>query len=132
MGNLIWRSFGVWWFARAAGEVFIFKSKMERKTRMEGFFDMQTTSLVDSKGKEQWKAAGSHLNVMMYLVERAQADFRVMRDALALEKAGFEVTIVDVERDHRVPAQEDVDGIHFKHLKMPYWYISSRFKPWFL
>lgn len=59
-------------------------------------------------------------------------DPRVMRDAIALVEAGYAVTIVDFERDKTKPVEEDIRGVHFKHIVMPSYFTSARFKPWFL
>jgi glycosyltransferase involved in cell wall biosynthesis len=61
-----------------------------------------------------------------------RTDARVMRDATALVEAGFIVTIVDVESDRTRPAEEDIGGVHLKHIFMPSYFVSERFKPWFL
>lgn len=61
-----------------------------------------------------------------------KTDARVIRDAIALVEAGFIVTIVDFESDRAKPAEEDIRGVHFKHIFMPSYFVSSRFKPWFL
>jgi glycosyltransferase involved in cell wall biosynthesis len=55
-----------------------------------------------------------------------------MREAIALREAGYAVTVVDLERDHTRPREEDVNGIHLKHIVMPGRFVSTRFKPWFL
>lgn len=73
-----------------------------------------------------------HKRVCMHLASTARTDFRVMRDATALAEAGFEVTIVDIERDPLRPAEEEINGIHMQHISMPDWFIPVRFKPWFL
>ncbi len=70
--------------------------------------------------------------VCMHLTDRARADFRVMRDATALAEAGFAVTIVDLQRERSQPVREDVDGVSIQHIRMPAWFIPSRFKPYFL
>lgn len=72
------------------------------------------------------------IKVCMHLADRARTDFRVMRDAIALVDAGFEVTIVDVESDRMRPAEEDICGVHLKHIFMPSFFVHARFKPWFL
>ncbi len=59
-------------------------------------------------------------------------DVRVMREATALKEARFVVTIVDVERDHTLPAEEEISGLCVKHIRMPDWFIPTHFKPWFL
>lgn len=55
-----------------------------------------------------------------------------MRDATALTEAGYIVTIVDFVRDHNCPSEEDIHGVHFKHICMPSYFVPARFKPWFL
>jgi len=55
-----------------------------------------------------------------------------MRDAITLVEAGFNVTIVDVMSDRTRPAEEDISGVHLKHIFMPSYFVSARFKPWFL
>jgi glycosyltransferase involved in cell wall biosynthesis len=72
------------------------------------------------------------VKVCMHLTKMARADFRVMRDATALAEAGFEVTIVDIQRDNSQPAREEVDRVSIQHIVMPGWFIPSRFKLWFL
>jgi glycosyltransferase involved in cell wall biosynthesis len=76
--------------------------------------------------------AVSPMKVCMHLAHRARTDFRVMRDAKALVEAGFEVTIVDFEEDLLRSAWEEIDGVYLKHIIMPSWFVSTRFKPWFL
>ena len=73
---------------------------------------------------------GNH--VCMHVVGVGRRDMRVMRSATALVEAGYRVTIVDLERDATRPVAEEIQGIHFKHIRMPSRFIKSRFKPWFL
>ncbi|GHO82735.1 glycosyltransferase [Dictyobacter formicarum] len=68
----------------------------------------------------------------MHVLGTARTDVRVMREATALQQAGMDVSIIDIERDSRRPCQEDVNGIHLKHITMPGWFIPAWFKPWFL
>ncbi|HYU76881.1 MAG TPA: glycosyltransferase family 4 protein [Ktedonobacteraceae bacterium] len=72
------------------------------------------------------------VEVCMLLLNPARNDYRVMRDATALVEAGFIVTIVDVEGERTRPVEEVIDGVHLQHIFMPSWFISERFKPWFL
>src|SRR5579859_2383605 len=74
----------------------------------------------------------SPISVCMYVRSSARIDIRVMREATALTEAGFVVTIVDVERDQSLPAEEEIYGVRVKHIRMPNWFIQTRFKPWFL
>jgi glycosyltransferase involved in cell wall biosynthesis len=55
-----------------------------------------------------------------------------MLDASALAKAGFMVTVVDFQSDRTRPAEEDIGGVHFKHIFMPGYFTPVRFKPWYL
>jgi len=55
-----------------------------------------------------------------------------MREATALAKEGYSVSIVDVESDRTHPVEEEIRGIRVKHIMMPSWFVSTRFKPWFL
>ncbi|GLV55973.1 glycosyl transferase [Dictyobacter sp. S3.2.2.5] len=68
----------------------------------------------------------------MYVLGMARTDVRVMREATALQRAGMDITVVDIERDSNRPCQEDVNRIHMKHITMPRWFMPERFKPWFL
>jgi glycosyltransferase involved in cell wall biosynthesis len=72
----------------------------------------------------------SPMQVCMHVRGAARTDVRVMREATALEKAGFAVSIVDIESESTRPAEEDIGGIHLKHLLRPDWLISARSKPW--
>ncbi len=69
---------------------------------------------------------------MLFIEAPARTEARLMRDAVALVQAGFDVTIVDIEKDTTRRQEEDVHGVHLKHIFMPNWYTSTRFKPWFL
>ncbi len=69
----------------------------------------------------------------MHVLGVARIDVRVMREAAALVQAGMSVTIVDFEKDRARPREEDIQGIHLKHARVPPgWYTPARFKPWFL
>jgi glycosyltransferase involved in cell wall biosynthesis len=72
------------------------------------------------------------VQICMHLVAVGRTNIRLMRSATALVEAGYRVTIVDLERDTSRPPEEDVEGIHFKHVVMPSRFVKSRFKPWFL
>lgn len=60
-----------------------------------------------------------------------RTDERVMREARALVRAGYEVTLVDVEKDAARPHQEDIDGVHLRHVLLPSRYKASRVKAMF-
>ncbi len=72
------------------------------------------------------------LRVCMHVLSTGRTDGRVMREATALAGAGYDVTIVDIERDGARPAREDIDGVHFRHVIMPSRFVRPRFRPWFV
>jgi glycosyltransferase involved in cell wall biosynthesis len=75
---------------------------------------------------------GAAPSVCMHVHGPARTDQRVMREASALAEAGYRVTVVDVEPDRQRPHEEVVDGVRLRHIVMPSWFVSTRFKPWFL
>lgn len=93
---------------------------------------MKTTSTVKTAGTEDSSAVKAPGRVCMLVIERVRNDARILRDATALVEAGFTVTIVDVENDPTRPGEEDIDGVHLRHIFMPRLFVSARFKPWFL
>ena len=72
------------------------------------------------------------LNVYMHVLGKARTDVRVMREATALVAAGYHVTIVDIEGKQALAPEEEIQGVNVKHIIMPDWFVSTRFKPWFL
>ena len=74
----------------------------------------------------------SRAKVCMHLLVPACTNYRVMNDAAALVAAGFDVSILDVVADRTLPCEEEICGVHLKHIIQPDWFIATRFKPWFL
>ncbi len=91
---------------------------------------MKTEPIGESSVTEDTFSAREPIKVCMHYADRTDA--RVMRDATALVEAGFAVTIVDVESDRTRPAEEEIRGVHLKHILMPSYFVPARFKPWFL
>lgn len=77
-------------------------------------------------------SARKSFKVCMHVTDEAFPDYRVIREATALVEAGFDVSIVDILDDRKRPAEEDIVGVHMKHVIMPSLFIPTRFKPWFL
>jgi glycosyltransferase involved in cell wall biosynthesis len=75
---------------------------------------------------------GAAPGVCMHVHGPARTDQRVMREATALAEDGYRVTVVDVEPDRQRPREEIVRGVRMRHIVMPSWFVSTRFKPWFL
>jgi glycosyltransferase involved in cell wall biosynthesis len=74
----------------------------------------------------------SPIIVCMHVRGVARTDARVMREATALVKAGFAVSIVDIEQEYSRPTQENISGVCVKHIFLPGSFDSSRFKLWSL
>lgn len=77
-------------------------------------------------------SSSTRVKVCMHLLGTARTDFRVMRDAIALVEAGFEVLIVDIDNDRTRTVEEVIDNVRLRHLRVPGWYAPTRFKLWFL
>ena len=71
------------------------------------------------------------ISVCMHSIGKAKFDMRILRDAMVLIENGFSVTVVDVDIERMQPAEECINGIHFKHLRVPKFVSSTRFNPWF-
>jgi len=73
--------------------------------------------------------AHSPMTICMHVRGVARLDARVMRSATALDEAGFVVHIVDIESERMRPLEEDIYGIHVRHILRPDWLIPTRL-PW--
>ncbi len=93
---------------------------------------MKTLPCLNTSGEKNIYTKKAPVKVCMLCFGTARTDDRVMRDAIALVKVGFVVIIVDVEGDRSRPPEEEITGVHLKHIFMPSWFISAQFKPWFL
>lgn len=82
--------------------------------------------------KSKDRALGRPRHICMHVRNLGRTDQRVMREARALVDAGYEVTLVDIEKDTSRPKHEDIDGVHLRHIMMPSRFKPSRFKPMFL
>lgn len=67
--------------------------------------------------------------VCMHVLTTARLDPRVLREAVALGEAGYDITVVDIERDSSRPRKERMQGVTLKHIVMPSRFKPSRFKP---
>jgi glycosyltransferase involved in cell wall biosynthesis len=72
------------------------------------------------------------LKVCMHSLGEASSKARVLREAHALVEAGISVSLVDVASERTRPVEENICGISVKHMIRPNWFISTRFKTWFL
>lgn len=90
---------------------------------------MKALSQIRTSVDENTAAMQLSIRVCMHVRGSLRSDGRVMREASALVKEGFAVSIVDVEREQTGLLEEDFGGIHVKHLAKPHWYIPTHM-PW--
>lgn len=70
--------------------------------------------------------------VCMHVLGVVRNDNRIMREATALKKAGFAVSIVDVESEDIRLVEENIRGVYVKHILVSSSFISTRFDRWTL
>ena len=68
----------------------------------------------------------------MHVLGAAATDPRVLREATALVEAGYAVSIVDIEEKENHQSEEDIRGIHLKHVMVSRSFFSTRFDKWTL
>jgi glycosyltransferase involved in cell wall biosynthesis len=93
---------------------------------------MKQLSAVEMKEAHSDATTQSPIRVCMHVLETVRTDVRVMREATALVEAGFSVSILDVEGERSVPNEENMRGVCVQHMIRANWFVSARFKPWFL
>jgi glycosyltransferase involved in cell wall biosynthesis len=74
-------------------------------------------------------SSSSPAKICMHIVGAASADVRAMRAGTALAKAGFDISIIDVESQS---TEENREGIRIKHMFVPKAFSATRFKRWSL
>ena len=74
------------------------------------------------------------LRVCLHILIPTHSDVRATRAATTLAQARIAVTVVDVESVAVRQRQEgaELDNVDVRHVMMPSWHVSTRFKPWFL
>ena len=93
---------------------------------------MKTLPNATAETAKETDTARAPYKICMHVTDAAYPDYRVMREATALVEAGFDVSIVDIMDERERPAEEDIAGVHMKHVMMPEMFIPTRFKPWYL
>jgi glycosyltransferase involved in cell wall biosynthesis len=74
----------------------------------------------------------SLLNVYMHVLGPARSDVRVMREATALVQAGYNVSIVDVEKKGCGSVEEDVQNVSLHHVFVSEKFLATRFARWMI
>jgi glycosyltransferase involved in cell wall biosynthesis/SAM-dependent methyltransferase len=75
------------------------------------------------------------IKICMHVLAQGRSDaqvLRAMRSSSVLVEGGYAVSLVYVEVERNLPAQQEIDGISMQHLIVPDWHRSRRFEPWFL
>ena len=67
--------------------------------------------------------------VCMHVLTTARLDPRVLREAVSLAEAGYDVTVVDLEREAGRPRVEMLRGVRLKHIVMPGRFKRTRSGP---
>ncbi len=93
---------------------------------------MKQLSKVETKKPCSNAMTQSPVRICMHVLGKVRTDVRVMREATALVEAGFLVSIIDVVGEKSVPDEENIHGVYVKHIIRSSWFVSARFKPWFL
>ena len=87
---------------------------------------MKILSQPDPLATQPTPVAQTRLTISMHVLGDARTDVRVLREATALAEAGFAVSIVDVQGEEIVAAEEKVGDACLKHILMPTKFISTR------
>jgi len=72
------------------------------------------------------------IKVCMHVLGTARTDTRVMRAATALVKAGYAVSVVDIEDEENRHTEEDICGVSVKHVLVTRSFLFTRFDKWTL
>jgi len=93
---------------------------------------MKTSPFLNSSTARETTTALSPIKVCMHVLTSACADIRVMRAATALVKVGYAVSVVDIDHEEHHEIEEDIRGVHLKHVKVSRSFLSTRFDKWTL
>ncbi len=89
---------------------------------------MDVSAHASLSAKRDVPALAESVKVCMYVCGVVRTDIRVLREARTLSAAGYAVSVVDVESDLDCPVEEDISGIHVRHIIEPHWLIPVHFK----
>lgn len=82
---------------------------------------------ISSKQSEEHISSAHTVKVCFHLMRHFDSDVRARRAAYTLQKAGFQVTVVDINGQLGL-AEEEHEGIVVKHMRVPPSFIRARFK----
>ena len=88
---------------------------------------MKMIPFLDASTGRETATASVPMKVCMHVLGTAATDPRVLREATALVEAGYTVSIVDIEEKENKQSEEDIRGVHLKHVMVPRAFFSTRF-----
>ena len=88
---------------------------------------MKMIPLLDASTARETTKASLPIKVCMHVLGTAATDPRVLREATALVEAGYTVSIVDIEEKENHQSEEDIRGVHLKHVMVARSFFSTRF-----
>jgi glycosyltransferase involved in cell wall biosynthesis len=94
--------------------------------------EMEIVPFLDASTARETTTALSPIKVCMHVLVTASTDARVMRAATALVKAGYAVSLVDIEDEGTHQSEEDIRGVCMKHVMVSRSFLSTRFDKWTL
>ena len=94
--------------------------------------DIKTVAFLDASTARETTTDLSPVKVCMHVLGTASTDARVMRAATALVKAGYVVSVVDIEDEGNHQSEEDIRGVCVKHVMVSRSFLSTRFDKWTL
>lgn len=86
--------------------------------------------LVSRSDETVAKAFSAPTKICMHVLGPARPDVRVMREATALARCGYSVSVVDVESEMELPIEEKVQDVCLKHIFVSERFLSTRFARW--
>jgi len=88
---------------------------------------VKTVPFLDATPARETTPAPAPIKVCMHVLGTAPTDVRVMRAATALVKAGYAVSVVDIEDERNHQSEEDIRGVSMKHVVVSRSFLSTRF-----
>jgi glycosyltransferase involved in cell wall biosynthesis len=93
---------------------------------------MKTSPFLSASTARETTTAPAPIKVCMHVLGTASTDVRVMRAATALVKAGYAVSVVDIEDEWNHQSEEDIRGVCINHVVVSHSFLSTRFDKWTL
>lgn len=90
---------------------------------------MKVAPSVQTAQENNKEPISAPIKVCMHVLDKARTSVRALRAATTLTKAGYSVTIVDIEGEHQWKQPvEIIAGVSVKHITVPAAFMTTRFK----